>query len=332
LRDIIKNKRAARFDLVKIYSRIFTMLNIEHEIVLTCDRNKAKLDPEFELISELSQYLIYFPKTNIYIDPAEFGYRNGYIPEKFTDNRGLFIKLNGLWPYRDIRYIEPRGHEDSYSWFKVKASLNQNMMETAFDYTISYFGNYGAGWQSYMGNLDNQRKKKYAIDQLKRRVPSFEVDTWDIDNDKAGLLGIKPINFNYTGISKNLIEKAGNKYLFKLGEIIGPQIELYNKEERKLPVYRSNSSKQNHTIEIAIPSGYVVQNLSDIKIHREYINENKEKSLFDSDYKLEGNTLIVNITEYYDQLYWESEEYTDYKRVINAAADFNKVMLIFEKE
>jgi hypothetical protein len=53
---------------------------------------------------------------------------------------------------------------------------------------------------------------------------------------------------------------------------------------------------------------------------------------FVSNYTLEGQTLTVTINEYYKQLYAPLERYEDYRKVVNAAADFNKVTLVLEKK
>ena len=46
-------------------------------------------------------------------------------------------------------------------------------------------------------------------------------------NGDPKLFGIKPLQFIIDFKSDAFIEKAGNKYLFKVGELIGQQIQLY---------------------------------------------------------------------------------------------------------
>jgi hypothetical protein len=52
---------------------------------------------------------------------------------------------------------------------------------------------------------------------------------------------------------------------------------------------------------------------------------------FSSEYKLEGNRLKVHVMEQYRRVTYPLSEYEDFKKVINASADFNKIVLVLEK-
>jgi hypothetical protein len=47
---------------------------------------------------------------------------------------------------------------------------------------------------------------------------------------------------------------------------------------------------------------------------------------------LEGNLLTVNIDEFYKQVLQPLAIYDTFQKIINAAADFNKVTLLLEKK
>lgn len=129
------------------------------------------------------------------------------------------------------------------------------------------------------------------------------------------------------------MEKAGPKYIFRLGDLIGRQSELYQKSERKLPVDMPYSHSLNRTLTVSIPDGYTVVNPEVIKMKTEIKEESGTVTTgFASDYKLEGNQLIVNITEFYSQLHFPVSDYEPFRKVINASADFNKVSIILTKK
>jgi hypothetical protein len=54
-------------------------------------------------------------------------------------------------------------------------------------------------------------------------------------------------------------------------------------------------------------------------------------AIFRSSYTLEGKTLKVVLDEYYKRLDYSLEEFEEYRKVINAAADFNKVVVYLEQ-
>ena len=62
-----------------------------------------------------------------------------------------------------------------------------------------------------------------------------------------------------------------------------------------------------------------------------YEKAGKKVLLFESTYSVQENSITIDINEYYDQLYFEVDEYESYRKVVNSAADFNKVVLILEQ-
>jgi hypothetical protein len=60
-------------------------------------------------------------------------------------------------------------------------------------------------------------------------------------------------------------------------------------------------------------------------------NDGKPMAFFTSDYKLEGGKLIITIIESYNALELPIEKYNDFREVINAASDFNKITLVLDK-
>jgi len=67
-------------------------------------------------------------------------------------------------------------------------------------------------------------------------------------------------------------------------------------------------------------------------IEENYTNEEGKVILsFKSSYTIEGNKVKVIIEEFYKQTQYPAEIFNEYRSVVNAAADFEKISLIFEK-
>ncbi len=111
---------------------------------------------------------------------------------------------------------------------------------------------------------------------------------------------------------------------------------MYQEKERKLAVENGHNRIYKRTLIFEVPKGYQVKNLEDLKLNVVFDkdeNGKKEKNCgFISNYKQEGNTITVDIFEYYYEIYLPLENFEDYRKVINAAADFNKIVLVLEKE
>ena len=120
--------------------------------------------------------------------------------------------------------------------------------------------------------------------------------------------------------------------MFKIGNIIGPQTELYQEHERQNPIDMQYPVDYKRIITIEIPQGYVVKGLDDLKIDIYQDEKGQKINRFISDYKLEGNKLTVTANEFYDKISMPAKDYEAFRAVINAAADFNKLVLVFEKK
>jgi hypothetical protein len=85
------------------------------------------------------------------------------------------------------------------------------------------------------------------------------------------------------------------------------------------------------TLIVHLPEGYKFGNLDDLNIDVQYDKEGEKDMGFISTYKLEGDKLIVQCDEYYKTIAYPVDEYGNFEKVINAAADFNKVKIVLEK-
>ncbi len=135
-----------------------------------------------------------------------------------------------------------------------------------------------------------------------------------------------------TFTSTHFIEMAGPRILFKVGELIGPQVEMYRDDERMTEVENDFNRGYDRVIKVKIPDGYQLRNPDDVKLNVVYEENGKQPFLFVSDYTLTNNEMVITIKEYYKEIYAPMKRYEDFRKVINAAADFNKVTLVLEKK
>ncbi|MFN4145744.1 MAG: hypothetical protein ACK4GN_07975, partial [Runella sp.] len=154
-----------------------------------------------------------------------------------------------------------------------------------------------------------------------------QVKNTNLNNDEVS----KPFILSANITLKSVIERAGKKYLFKIGELIGPQVEMYDERPRQFMIDMGNAHAYQRVLKVKIPEGFTVSGLEGL---RRNITDGKAQPdmAFISDYKLENNMLTVKIEEYYKTAVKPLEVYTIFQKIINAAADFNKVTLILEKK
>jgi hypothetical protein len=212
-------------------------------------------------------------------------------------------------------------------------------MEAHIDATYSFTGYTATGLREAIALQPKTKINELVEKMLPLAEKPDDIVNYTIKNEKfENYNKNKPLEMHASINAPQLTEQAGPDYLFKLGDVIGDQGELYTETERKLPVDIDYPFYLNRTITINIPKGYKIKNPEAIKLHADYVDANLKPVIsFTSDYTLKtdkklGDKLIVNISEFYLQVHYPASDYEIYRKVFNTSADFNKVSLILEKK
>ena len=80
-----------------------------------------------------------------------------------------------------------------------------------------------------------------------------------------------------------------------------------------------------------LPVGWKVQNIADLNIDIHLDVDGQRKLAFESKATMVGNTLQVRVDEYYRLCQVPLDRFEEYRKVVNAAADFNKLALVLVK-
>lgn len=335
LDQILSKKVANETGVLKLYVALLKNLNINHELVITSNRLDLKFDTDFEANNFLTDFLIYFNDTNTYLSPTEAESRYGFPPAYLTDNYGLFIKevkvgnfVSGLG---QIKYISPIEAEKTVDKMILDIDFEKdNITNTTIKLDRSMSGYYALYFQPYMNLIKEEEKNKLIEGFAKDLNDNVTITSKELINDDPELFGVKPIEFILNFHSEAFIEKAGNKYLFKIGELIGKQMQLYQEKTRVLPVENEFTRSYYRTLNVTIPEGYKIVNLNDINIKNVFTENGKDILIFHSYYELKNNQLVITADEHYRKNIIDTKNYEDYRTVINSAADFNKLVLVLE--
>ena len=335
LDQILTQKVANETGVIKLYIAVLRTLNVKHELVLTSDRKQLKFDTEFEATNFLTDFLLYFPKTKKYLSPNASGTRYGFPMPYLTDNYGLFIKEVVIGDYKSavgkIKYIEPVNVKETIDVMKVTIDFNEDdLTENIVHFDRAFSGYYAMNIQPFMHLIQGEDREELVEGIMESITKDLEITNKKMVNDESELFGIKPLQFVVDFTTEAFVEKAGRKYLFKLGDLIGQQIQMYQEKERVLPLEEQFHRSYYRTLTINIPEGYKITNLDDINIDNSYSKESKELFSFKSFYKLIGNKLTITADEHYRENIVPVNVYEEYRTVINSAADFNKIVLLLE--
>lgn len=332
LTEIIKSKQANEVDILKLYKAVLKNFKIENNVVFTTSRYKIPFDKDFESYENLNDFLLYFPNIKKYLSPKEIEFRIPLFPKYLGNNYGLFIKekefAGTTMAISDINFIEIPGTEISHDYMDIVVDFTKDIANLNITSKLSFGGYSGLNMQPVKDFYPAEQYQTILKNIAENYSVKTEYKTLTASNDGVENIGKKPFVLDLTFEGKELIQMAGDKYLFSIGQIIGRQMEFYQENKRVLPVEIDYPHFYTRKIKIILPQGATIQNLEKFNMDFKTNINNKTEAAFISNYNKKDNEIVVENTEYYNIINYPLSCFEDYKAVINAAADFNKIVVI----
>lgn len=337
LEKVIKSKLASYVGIVRLYSAIFRELGIAHEFVLAGDRTKFSIEKNFENWNNADNSLIYFPGLKKFIAPTLSEYRYPWIDPNWGGTTAFYCKSTKIGEFNtafgEIRTVPLEDYSRSKINIDAEVTLNKSMDTVLVSISQIYAG-YPASTYRAIFNYNSAENIKLVTKEMikfgtnSENVVSSKVENQDFESYNEN----KPFILSAVVKASELMERAGNKLIIKIGDIIGPQVEMYQEKPRQFPMEIDYPHVLERHIRFTIPEGYGIKNPDDIKISH-VVTENGQNTVgFTSSYTIEGNTLSIHIMEEYRKTTYPLSQFDEFRKVINAAADFNKVVLVLEKK
>jgi len=333
--SVLKNKVGNRLGIARTYIKCFEKIGIDFELVFTSSRFDGTLDSNYAHNMDLGEFIFYFPKYEKYIAPNSPFLRFGRAPSEFEGNKALFVPIkSGLKGKNYISTLPFTSAKLNNQGVNAVIKLNDNMDEAIVNVENFTHGFTAFMHRYYYGISDESQKNEFyknvvssGIDDAK--YINKKVENGDIDLNMEPAVPFKAI-MDYS--SKSMVQKAGNDVLVSFGKVIGKQTALYDEKNRVSDVIFRQAKQYEHVIKMEIPKGYVCKGLEQLKVSNSISIDGEIVMGFVSDYKYEGNMLEVTISENYEVLELDKQYYNEYRKVINSAADFNKVVLVLEPD
>lgn len=333
LAHILKVKLASDQGMTRLFLAVFERLGIACHPVMTCSRERVRFDGEFDTWAYLDEFVLYFPDTKQFMSPYVFEVRYPFVQPDLTAQKGLFIRPYKIGETRsaissigEIPAIEYRHNLDNMS---VDVSFNEALDASQIRHKRE-FGGYNAIYFTPYYDMMSGEQRQGMIEELTKQIaPDAAISEWKAypvaDSESNNF--VVDVAFK----SSHFLEKAGPRLLFKIGELIGPQIEMYRDEKRSVEVENDFNRMYDRTIRVKIPAGYQIKNPEALVFDIVYQEKDQMPFVFKSSYTIQGEFLEVRIEESYKQIHAPIARYEDFRKVVNAAADFNKITLVLEK-
>ena len=337
LEKIIKTKLASFTGIVRLYGAIFRNLGIDHEFVMAGDRQKLTIERNFENWNNCDKLIIFFPSLKKYLAPTEMEFRFPWINPNWGNANALYCKTttisNFTTAFAEVKKIPLEDYLLSNINTDAEIEMNSAADTLLINIKQSYSGYAASPYRSLFtfSSPENQRlviKEMIKFGTKSENVVSSKLENQEFENYHAN----KPFILSATVKASELVERAGNKIIVKIGDIIGPQVEMYQEKPRQFPMEIDFPHILARNIKFNIPPGYIVKNPGDLDIEHTYKENGQLTMGFVSSGRIEGNTLVITIMEEYRKTNYALSQYEEFRKIINAAADFNKVALILEKK
>ena len=335
LEFVAQNKVSSERGIVKIYANLFKQLGIQHNIVLASDRDVFPLDKDFSSWDYLRKYLIYLPEIDQYIAPANLQFRLGCFPATLGASDGLFVELVKVGNFESavaqLKEIKASDYRENYDHMFIKMDLNIDESLTHIITERCFHGLSGGFFKQFYSMMDEKAKGEFLKNIMATKLGKPEYKEMTTHEKSENPQASDADFIIYADVmSEDFMEQAGNKILVNIGESIGPQSEMYQEEERKADIENEFNRWYIRNIEFTIPEDYSISNpeVADMNVVHEIDGETLFK--FVSKHRIEGNKYIVEIDEFYNEIYTDKKHIEAFRNVVNAAADFNKVVLILE--
>lgn len=331
--SIVRYKVASKVGMTRLFLYCFMKVGINVQPMMTCSREFAHFDESFDTWSYLDDYILFFPETKGFLSPYDQSLSYPFVKASHTSQKGLLIEpieiasvKSALATVQDIpapAYDLNTDNLDITVNFASDLATNDIRLKREFKgYQASYVA-------PYYHVMTEQQKSSMVDAMMKQTAPGLTLGKWEGKASFEGEVDQFDLDVNFT--SSHFIEQAGSRILFKAGLLIGPQSELYNDDKRLIPVENTFNRGYERIIKVNLPEGYSVKNPNDLNFNVVYDDDGDSPFSFVSTHTIEGNVLTIRVDEYYKEIYAPLDRYEDYRKVINAAADFNKVVLVLER-
>ena len=333
---IIKSKATNHNGIIRLFAGIFDKLNINYQLVYPGTRTGFTIDEELEDWDRADDVLLYFPSTKKFISPTSVELRYPYIPFQYTYTKGLFLKGTVLGEFKTAIGVFGNITAENFDQHAINMEATIKFSEdldTLLLNSKQILKGYGATTYRPIYTFLPKDKQDQANKEIIKAVAGSE-DISNIKIENAALTDYfdnKPLIIGADIKSTTLLERAGNKILFKLGEVIGQQAQMYQEKPRQLPAELPFPHVLERKIVIQLPDGYTIKNLNDINMNVVHKDNDEITMGFISSYTQINNIITVQIKETYSKVYYPLDQFEDFKRVINASADFNKITLVLQK-
>ena len=327
---ILKNKISNDFSIIQVYSNLLKAAKIDYEVAISCNRYFLKFDPELFDPNQLREFIIYLPNSEKYISPNRIEYRVSEAPDDLIGNYGVFIDSN-----LDYYFSQITPSDESFSQIKKKIEvfIPKNLKKLKIKENRSFSGYWAIMNRNYV-SFSEDEETDFLVDYFtisglnNKKVTNYAIDNFEISDNANNT----PLTIKSTISTNDLVEQKNGLIYLNIGKVIGLQSNLFNADKRINEIEINFPNSYEYLIEVNIPKGYRIYDISELNKLKEYISvDGNISAKFNSSVSQSQDKLYINVNELYRELRYDKSRYEEFRQVINAAASFYESSIVLEK-
>lgn len=176
---------------------------------------------------------------------------------------------------------------------------------------------------------ERPKQKDYFLGEIKAQYEQEPKELLSYKIINSGLSISKPVlEYNQVFTMENFVKKAGNNYIFNIGQLMGDYKKVEEKDRtRALDVYMPYARTLSYKISVEIPEGYKVKGVEELNK-----NVKNDAASFSSVASLSGNTVNLEITRIYFHHFEPAANWPKLLEAMDAAAEFTSAKILLEKQ
>lgn len=333
LAEIVKYEKSNSIGAIVLYMGLCQAAGIYYEYGFISDRYDTFFSDEIQSMYFLQNYFLYFPEIDEYLAPLDFSTRLGYMDANWIPNNAYFLSEtkepvpSTNW---EIRWVDGTTAFENTDSIIIRIDVDERMEEG--ELTIErHIKGYKAGkYQTYYYLYSDAQKESQHDELLNFFQDNSKFKMTEIDNvnPEDAFVESLVIKGKMTELYQPFIEKAGDKTIFKLGNLFGQHVSINELRKKKTDFVFSNPMIRTYTVIVNFPSGVEVTNQEDLFQTEDYCDLDDINMSTSLD--LKGNVLTFTSREEYLSYRYKIEDKEDVFKAFEYYDELTKMNLIIK--
>lgn len=334
LQKNIQEEKASSYETILLYMLLFQVNEIPFEFGFISDRYDVRFNDMIESAEFLQYFIFHFPSFNGYMSPLYFASRTGFLDFNWVPNNALLFKMKS-YPVKltqahlvEVAGTDARSNLDSTI---IRITIHDDFVNMDIEIERHLSGYEVGEFQSYYYLYNDSRKaeeEEILLDVL-NDYSRFKMTNIANANPEAAYIKPLIIHGVVSQLNVNLMDVAGDKIIFRVGDIFGEFTDTREILRKKTDFIFGNAFVSSKTIMVGFPQGTKLT-ANQVMPESDDLIPQEDIAIY-SHFKIEGHTAILSHGSTFTKSHYPLDEKDAMLEVFDFWNSLHKYCLIVEK-